>query len=315
MRIWKTVATASILALTGVFAVGCGSSGGTTAQSAAPTVAAPASAAPTEGAPAPSEAAPAEPTTLLERIQRDGVLRVSTDPAYPPQSSFDDATGQWAGFDIEVATEIAKRLGAEVQWETPSWDVLTAGKWNDRWDISVGSMTITDERAKVLDFTTPYYFTPAGVAVGAKSDITSIDQLSGKRVGVCGACTYEFYLNRTLKIPGFDFEFLVPEDIEIVTYDTDSTGIQDLALGRIDAMVSTIPTLEEAMKKGKKISLLGDPIFQEPLSVATDKSSLLPVDTLVAEINTVIEAMRADGTLSDLSMKWYGVDFTKGVGS
>ena len=115
MRIWKTVATASILALTGVFAVGCGSSGGTTAESAAPTVAAPASAAPTEAAPAPSEAVPAEPTTLLERIQRDGVLRVSTDPAYPPQSSFDDATGQWAGFDIEVATEIAKRLGAEVQ--------------------------------------------------------------------------------------------------------------------------------------------------------------------------------------------------------
>ncbi|GDX33087.1 amino acid ABC transporter substrate-binding protein [Actinomycetes bacterium] len=315
MRTWKTFTTAGILTLTAVFAVGCGSSGGTTAQSAAPAPAAPESAAPSAPAAEPSEAAPAEPTTLLERIQRDGVLRVSTDPAYPPQSSFDEATGEWAGFDIDVATEIANRLGTTVQWETPSWDVLTAGNWNDRWDISVGSMTITDERDKVLQFTTPYYFTPAGVAVGAGSDITSIDQLSGKRVGVCGACTYEYYLNRTLKIPGFDFDFIVPEDIEVVTYDTDSTGIQDLALGRIDAMVSTVPTLEEAIKKGKKIALIGETIFQEPLSVATDRGSMLPSDTLVSEINSVIEAMRADGKLSELSMKWYGVDFTKGAGS
>lgn len=315
MRTWKTVATASILAVTAVFAVGCGSSGGSTAQSAAPAPAAPESAAPSAPAAEPSEAAPAEPTTLLERIQRDGVLRVSTDPAYPPQSSFDEATGEWAGFDIDVATEIANRLGTTVQWETPSWDVLTAGNWNDRWDISVGSMTITEERDKVLQFTTPYYFTPAGVAVGAGSDITSVDQLSGKKVGVCGACTYEFYLNRSLKIPGFEFPFVVPEDVELVTYDTDSTGIQDLALGRIDAMVSSAPTLEEAIKKGKKIVLLGDPIFQEPLSVATDRGSLLPVDTLVTEINAVIESMRADGTLSDLSMKWYGTDFTKAASS
>jgi polar amino acid transport system substrate-binding protein len=314
MRSMKTLATAGALLMSGVVLVACGGGSSTsTSSSAAP--------AETSAAPAESSAAPAESSAapaadgLLAQILESGVLRVSTDPAYPPQSSYDEATGEWQGFDIDVATEIATRMGVVTQWETPSWDVITAGNWNNRWDVSVGSMSITDERAQVLDFTEPYYFTPAGVAVNADSDIQSIDQLAGKRVGVCGACTYEYYLNRTLSIPGFNFEFLVPEDVEIVTYDTDTTALQDLKLGRVDAMVSAVPLLEEAIKKGKEIRLVGDPVFLEPLAVAADKSSSLPVTSLVAELNRIIAEMHADGTLSELSMKWYGVDITKGPGA
>lgn len=314
MRSMKTLATAGALLMSGVVLVACGGGSSTsTSSSAAP--------AETSAAPAESSAAPAESSAapaadgLLAQILETGVLRVSTDPAYPPQSSYDEATGEWQGFDIDVATEIATRMGVVTQWETPSWDVITAGNWNNRWDVSVGSMSITDERAQVLDFTEPYYFTPAGVAVNADSDIQSIDQLAGKRVGVCGACTYEYYLNRTLSIPGFNFEFLVPEDVEIVTYDTDTTALQDLKLGRVDAMVSAVPLLEEAIKKGKEIRLVGDPVFLEPLAVAADKSSSLPVTSLVAELNRIIAEMHADGTLSELSMKWYGVDITKGPGA
>jgi polar amino acid transport system substrate-binding protein len=298
------------LAASSVVLAACGGGGSSTSSSAAPE----SSAAESSAAPAETSAAPAA-DGLLGQILETGVLRVSTDPAYPPQSSYDEATGEWEGFDIDVATEIATRMGVVTQWETPSWDVITAGNWNNRWDVSVGSMSITDERAQVLDFSEPYYFTPAGVGVKEDSDITSIDQLSGKRVGVCGACTYEFYLNRTLAIPGFNFEFLVPEDIEIVTYDTDSTALQDLKLGRVDAVLSAIPTIEEAIKKGRPIRLVGDPVFLEPLAVAADKSSSLPVDSLVAELNKIISEMHADGSLSALSMKWYGVDITKGPGA
>ena len=289
--------------------VACGGSSSTTTSSSAP--APESSAASSSAAPAESSAAPAA-DGLLAQILEAGVLRVSTDPAYPPQSSYDEATGEWQGFDIDVATEIATRMGVTTQWETPSWDVITAGNWNNRWDISVGSMSITEERAQVLNFSEPYYFTPAGVAVQADSDIQSIDQLAGKRIGVCGACTYESYLNRTLVIPGFNFEFLVPEDAEIVTYDTDTTALQDLKLGRVDAVVSAVPTIDEAIKKGKEVRLVGDPVFLEPLAVAADRSSTLPVDSLVAEINQILAEMQADGSLSALSMKWYGVDITKG---
>src|SRR5262245_31242271 len=69
----------------------------------------------------------------LSQVMDSGKLRVTTDPAYPPQSSLSDS-GEWEGFDIDVATEIAKRMGVEVAWETPSWDLITAGGWNDRWD-------------------------------------------------------------------------------------------------------------------------------------------------------------------------------------
>jgi polar amino acid transport system substrate-binding protein len=253
-----------------------------------------------------------EPQTLLDRIMANGVIRVATDPAYPPQSSYDEATNTWEGFDIDVAEEISKRLGLTepVDWQTPSWDIITAGNWNDRWDVSVGSMTVTTDRAKVLDFTTPYYYTPAGLAVQQGSSITSVDQLAGKTIGVCDACTYQAYLIRNLDIPGYTPTYVVPEDVTLKTYDTDSTAIQDLVLGRVDAAMSAVPTLQGAIDKDKPIQLLGDPVFYEPLAVAVDKSAPLDDATLIAKLSDIIDEMHADGTLTALSMKWYGEDLT-----
>jgi len=251
---------------------------------------------------------------LLARITDEGVIRVSTDPAYPPQSSLNEETGEYEGFDIDVATEIANRLGVEIEWETPAWDLITAGNWQDRWDMSVGSMTVTPERASVLFFTPAYYYTPASVAVHA--DNTSITDLTtdldGKRIGVCGACTYDFFLQGTLEIPGYTFDFVV-DDPQIVTYDTDSTAIQDLTLGdgaRLDAVISAQPTLQGAIDKGRPIKLVGDPVFYEPLAVAIDQASSLDAQSLVDQVSLIIEEMHADGTLSALSMEWFGEDLT-----
>jgi polar amino acid transport system substrate-binding protein len=251
---------------------------------------------------------------LLARIQEEGVIRVSTDPAYPPQSSLNEETGEYEGFDIDVATEIASRLGVEIQWEAPAWDLITAGHWNDRWDMSVGSMTVTPERAEVLYFSPAYYFTPAAVAVHVdNTTITNLEtDLDGMRVGVCGACTYDFFLQGTLEIPGYEFDFIV-DDPEIVTYDTDTTAIQDLSLGdgaRLDAVISALPTLERAIDKDRPIKIVGDPVFGEPLAVAFDRSSELDAQSLVDAVSAIIEEMHADGTLTALSMTWYGTDLT-----
>jgi len=261
----------------------------------------------TEGTASPAAA------DLLAAIKKAGALRVSTDPAYPPASSLDKKTGKWEGFDIDVATEIARRLGVKVEWRTPAWDTITSGHWNGRWDVSVGSMTVTPERAQVLDFTPAYYYTPAGLAVN-KSNTTYTDpsQLNGKRIGVCGDCTYEKYLEHTLQIPGYNIDFKIT-GARIHTYDTDTTAIADLSLGdgvRLDAVMSAVPILEEAIKAGKPIKLLGQPLFFEPLAVAIDKSSTLDPTSLVQKVSQIVRQMHNDGTLSRLSMKWWRADLT-----
>jgi polar amino acid transport system substrate-binding protein len=255
---------------------------------------------------------------LLQEVKDRGTLRVSTDPAYPPQS-FQTNDGTFKGFDIDVAEEIAKRMGVEVQWIVPSWDVITAGNWNGRWDISVGSMTVTPERAKVLYFSPPYYYNPAAAAVHEdNTDITDVEtDLDGKTIGVCGACTYEFYLDGTLNIPGEDYDFVV-DDPQIKTYDTDSSAIQDLALGdgvRLDAAMSSLTTLKEAEKKGTPIKVVGDPLYYEPLAVAVDRQAPGNPKPLVEEVGKIIKEMHQDGTLTELSEKWYGYDLSKKQGS
>lgn len=100
----------------------------------------------------------------LAQVCEAGVIVVSTDPAYPPQSFLNEETGEYEGFDIEVAREIGTRLGVDVEFTDPTFDAVVAGGWSGRWDMSVGSVTILEERRAVLDFTQPYYFTPAQMA-------------------------------------------------------------------------------------------------------------------------------------------------------
>jgi polar amino acid transport system substrate-binding protein len=256
---------------------------------------------------------------LLASIEEKGVLTVSTDPAYPPQSSLNEDTNEYEGFDIDVATEIAERLGVDVAWEAPAWETIIAGNWNGRWDVSVGSMTITPERAEVLYFTPPYYFTPAAYAVHEdNTTITDVSDLNGKTIGACGGCTYDLYLQNKLEISQDEegeAELIESQvtDPTIKTYDTDSTAIQDLALGdgrRLDAVVSALPTLEAAIDAGSPIKVVPPDLYYEPLSVAIDRSSQLDPTSLVDRISEIVDEMHEDGTLVELSEKWYGTDLT-----
>ena len=255
-------------------------------------------------------AGPAWAGEVLDRITSAKTLVVSTDAEYPPQS-IQKPDGSYAGFDIDVATELAKRLGAEVKFVTPAWEIITSGKWGGRWDVSVGSMTPTQQRAKVLDFPAVYYYTPATFFVHEDSKAQSLADLNGKRIGACGACTYEDYLNRKLVIDAEGappFEYAV-EPGEIRTYETDTHAMDDLRLGdgvRLDAGLSALPTVTEAIKNGYPLRVVGDPVFYEPLSVAIDKGD----PELAAKIAAAVEDMRKDGTLGKLSEKWYGVDLS-----
>jgi polar amino acid transport system substrate-binding protein len=252
-----------------------------------------------------------ETTDLLAEVCDKGVLTVSTDPEYPPQSSLNEQTGEYEGFDIDVATEIAKRLGVDIGWETPAWDVITAGSWNGRWDTTVGSMTPTNDRQKVLYFTEPYNYTPAVVVVPADDD--SVNDLStdldGKKIGVCASCTYEQYLNKDLAIKGFTFDFMI-DDADVAGYNTDTTALQDLVNGRLDAVITSVTTAEGFIDAGNPVKIVGDPVFYEPLSVGFDRSSDPSSESLYEAVEGIVKDMHEDGTLTSLSEKWYGRDLT-----
>jgi polar amino acid transport system substrate-binding protein len=254
---------------------------------------------------------------LLAEICEEGTLTVSTDPAYPPQSSLNPDTNSYEGFDIDVATEIANRLGVEVAWEAPAWDTIIAGNWQGRWDVSVGSMSVTTERAEVLHFTQPYYYSFA-VAVVHQDNTTVNDlatDLDGATIGVCGGCTYDVFLQKTLEIPGVEFDFAV-DDAVITGYDTDTTALADLALGdgtRLDAVVTGQTVAEGSIEAGSPLKIAGDPLFFEPMSVAIDKSAPADPMSLLAAIDDILTEMHEDGTLSTFSEKWYeGADLTVG---
>jgi polar amino acid transport system substrate-binding protein len=248
----------------------------------------------------------------LDRVTSKGVLVMSTDPEYPPQSSLDE-NNEFVGFDIDVGRQIADRLGVEIEFVTPSWDVITAGKWAGRWDVSVGSMTPTAVRREVLDFPAIYYYTPASLVVhGDNTSIVAPADGSGKTIGVGVATTYENYLKKDLVIdaegaPPFEYRI---DDANIQTYDTDLLALDDLRLGdgvRLDGVVTALPTALDAIEKGYPLKIVGDPLFLEPLAVATDKGD----PEFAAKLAEIVDAMHEDGTLSELSMKWYGADLTE----
>ena len=155
----------------------------------------------------------AKANNLLDAIKQRGYLLVSTDPNYEPASFLNtegkrpsdtkcpsDAltTAEMQGFDVDVAKAIGDDLGVETCFATPSWDAITAGNWADKWDVSVGSMTITTARQKILDFSVPYYYTPAVVAVRADSGIKELAGLEGKALCAGSSTTYEQWLNHDM---------------------------------------------------------------------------------------------------------------------
>jgi polar amino acid transport system substrate-binding protein len=251
---------------------------------------------------------------VLDEIMAAGVIKVSTDANYAPQSFLNDK-GELEGFDVSVAKEVAKRLGVKVEFVTPDWDLITSGNWGKRWDISIGSMTPTAERMKALHFTMPYYSTPAQFAVHKdNTSIKSIKDLDGKRIGVGTETTYDRYLNKDLELVGVKLKYLDWKASKVTTYPTDANAIEDIALGdgvRLDAVLTAKPTIFEAAKSGCgsgcPIKMLGEPVYYEHLSVALDKSRPNS-ESLLKKLNEILSSMYKDGTLVALSMQFYGTD-------
>jgi polar amino acid transport system substrate-binding protein len=231
---------------------------------------------------------------LLSTIKARGVMRVSSDPNYKPQSFLNDK-GEMDGFDIDVAKEVAKRLGVKVEFVTPDWDTIVAANWGGRWDVSIGSMTITPERQKTLDFTDPYYYTSGQIFIKkGGTQIAGPDDLAGKTVGVGDGTTYYEWLkaNTTADVKG---------------YKTDLDAVPDLLNGNIEFWMTAGPTGQQAILEGKPIEFSGKPLYYEDLAMAIKKGET----DLVALLNYTVRTMHENGALTAMSKKWYnGIDLS-----
>lgn len=268
---------------------------------------------------------------LLGAIKERGYILVSTDPNYEPQSFLNTAgsraegtkcpsdaltTAEMQGFDVDVAIAIGDSLGVETCFATPGWDLITAGNWADKWDVSVGSMTVTTARQQILDFSVPYYYTPAVVAVAANSGITSLDGLAGQALCAGVSTTYEAWLNNdkeALGLPDSSIYATVPEGVTVVPLDTDQECAQSIASGRTDFVgyVTSETVVDANLAAGMPVVKLEGAVYSEDLAAAFDKSSTLDTTSLRTAVDELFNSMHSNGKLSELSNKWFQMDITQ----
>lgn len=251
---------------------------------------------------------------VLDRILARGYITMNGVPDWPPFSSKNE-NGDYVGFDVDVANEVAHRMGVKVRRleNIVTWGEETGGNWDGKIDISIGSMTPTAKRGENLDFPAIYTYAIASLAV--HKDNTSIRtpaDASGKRIGALQAATYELYLRR---VP-FEIEGMPPfayqiDDPIVVTYpETESDVFKALAKGdgvELDALVNYLPTLMSIIQEGMPFRIIGQPLYRAPQAVAIEPGD----PELAARLKQIIDEMRADGTLTKLSMKWFDFDMTK----
>jgi polar amino acid transport system substrate-binding protein len=273
------------------------------------------------------------PTDKLAEIQARGTLVVATDASYTPQSqlmagSYPPAdtkckpmqysANQFEGFDVDVAAELAAHLGVESCFVTPPWSQLVAGHWGDNWDIHVGSVAITFDRMQDLYFSTPYYATPTVLLVHKdNTSFQKVEDLSGKRIGSCVACTFEAYLTGTLKMPGQEIQYRI-HDPKTVAYEKEDPAIEDLSLGdgvELDAVMTILPKAKAAMAAGKPIKILDEPVIFAYASVTFDRSANRSNFRLWSEINRIVQELHASGRLTEISIQYQGVDLTRAAAS
>ncbi|ESW94409.1 amino acid ABC transporter substrate-binding protein [Mesorhizobium sp. LSJC268A00] len=248
---------------------------------------------------------------VLDRVLATKTLTVAAFTNWGRNSFLNDKH-EFDGYDIDVAKGVAKYLGVQTKFVTPAWDIIVAGTWQGRWDLALGQMTPTQARAEKFDFPAVYSYTREVAVVHKDSKATKPSDLDGKVVGVPAGDTAESYANHN-----YTPDWIGAEPVqykftpgEVRTYSGDGISpYDDLRLGdgvRLDAVIHDEPTALDAIKAGSPFRVLGEPLFSAPGALVIEKGDKAFSDKIAAAIKT----LRDDGTLSRLSMKWYGVDIS-----
>ena len=217
-----------------------------------------------------------------------GTIKVGTNAEYPPFESV-DANGNIVGFDIDLINAIAKAAGFEVEVVNTRWDGIFVALASGEFDAVASAATITDERKETVDFSEPYFNAGQMLAVKAGSDIASVADLEGKRVGVQLGTTGDIWASDNTKA-------------EVVRYDEITLAFQALAQGDVDAIINDGPVSANIIKANPEmnVTLVGDPFTDEFYGFAVNKNR----PEVLAAINEGLEAVRASGDYDQIYNKW-----------
>ncbi|ABR47449.1 extracellular solute-binding protein, family 3 [Alkaliphilus metalliredigens QYMF] len=226
-------------------------------------------------------------------------IKVGTSGGYHPYTFMND-DDTLDGFEIDTWNEIGERANLEIQFETSAFSGLFGMLDSNRINTIANQITMTAEREEKYLFTEPYVFSGAQILVKGDNDsITSLEDLKGKRVGVSLGSNYEQLLR----------EFDTENEIDIVTYEDFSGSVQEVALGRLDAMINDrLASMINIESSGLDLKLGGDPVH--PLQNAFPFVDNEENAVLVERINNAIVSMHEDGTFSEISNKWFEIDIT-----
>lgn len=238
-----------------------------------------------------SGTASAETASYDVETVEDGVLIMSTNAAFPPYEMTNDA-GEFEGIDVEMAGEIAKRLGLELQIDDMDFDAALLAVQQGKSDIAMAGITITEDRLVNMDFSNTYANGVQSVIVPEGSDITSPDDLAGKLVGVQrGTTGYMFCIDE------FGEDAVAP-------FDNGNTAVQNLVSGKVDAVVIDNAPAQEYVAANPGLTILDTAFADEDYAIGVAKGNTQLLDA----INSILAEMEADGTTQAIIDKYISAE-------
>lgn len=231
----------------------------------------------------------------LDQVKENGKLVVATEGTYRPFSFHEGGSGPLTGYDVDVVTAVAEKLGVTVEFQETQWDGIFAGLEAGRFDVIANQVSINDEREAKYDLSEPYSVSPGVLVVPESSDITSFDGLKGKTSA------------QSLTSNWYEIAQSYGANVEAV--EGWAQAVELLKQGRVDATVNDKLTFLDSQKNGDatglKIAADSDDVSKS--AFALRKGS----DTLTDALNKALDELRADGTLAKISQKYFGSDVSQ----